>query len=200
MTTREIGQHRDAHLEVEKLVRKAGPVLETFVQERIKLDGPMFRQIGPDLRHILTGKTIEEELSPAELRKTKPHGFADWAPDTEEQVSHDIIENACLRPSPKNLGALYKLVGEVRYHEILKQWGTDPARMLPGERPGYAEHKAAKSGEKAPRDHSNNPFHKSQWNISKQGALVKTLGLERANQIARSVGSHVGATKANPDF
>jgi len=184
---REIGQHRDAHLETEELVRKAGPVLESFVQERIGLDGPMFKQIGPDLRHVQTGVTIEEYFAPAELRKRSPHGFADWEPVTGEQVEFETIEDACLRPSPMSLRKLYKAVGDKRYHEILAQWGTDAARMLPGERPGYG-------------DHSKNPFHKSKWNISSQGQLVKSLGLEKANEIARSVGSHVGATRPNPDY
>jgi hypothetical protein len=32
---RELGEYRDAHLEIEDLVRKAGPVLETFVSSTV---------------------------------------------------------------------------------------------------------------------------------------------------------------------
>jgi hypothetical protein len=166
MAVRESGQYRDAHIELEDLVRHAGPVQESFVQEQIKFHAPFYTQIGPDLRHRLTGKTIEEDYTPAAVRTKWPHGFLDWTSDSDEQVSHDTIENACLRPSPKNLGALFKLVGEKRYNEILKLWGTDPARMLPGTRPGYAEHEAKKLGDKAPKDHSKNPFHRKNFNIT----------------------------------
>src|SRR5476651_533713 len=127
-TKQEIGGYRDAHLEAEELVRRAGPVLESFVQERILLDGPRFKQVGPDLRDLLTGITIEEFYDPVEMRKKWPHGFADWMPDTEEQISWATIENACLRPSPKHVAELFKLVGEKRAREIMAQWGADPVK------------------------------------------------------------------------
>jgi hypothetical protein len=49
---------------------------------------------------------------------------------------------------------------------------------------------------------SNNPWlggigadGKPRFNISKQGAIIRSLGIERASQIARAAGSYIGATK-----
>lgn len=43
---------------------------------------------------------------------------------------------------------------------------------------------------------ANNPWSKEGWNITKQGVLVKTLGIAKAEEIAALVGSKVGSTKA----
>lgn len=42
---------------------------------------------------------------------------------------------------------------------------------------------------------TNNPWTKENWNVTRQGALVKELGEEKASQLAISVGSKLGATK-----
>jgi hypothetical protein len=49
-------------------------------------------------------------------------------------------------------------------------------------------------------DHKNNPFSKVGWNVTKQGALLRAVGPEKAAQIAASVGSRIGATSPNPNF
>ena len=49
-------------------------------------------------------------------------------------------------------------------------------------------------------DHKTNPFHKSNWNVSKQGALLKAVGREKCAAIAAAVGSNIGATRPNPNF
>src|SRR4051812_46766769 len=100
--TRELGEYRDAHLEMEDLLRKSGPILETAVAPAVKLHAPFFTQVGGDLRHRLTGVTLEEFV--AGRRKTSPHEFADWTPDDPEQLLHTYIEEAMTAPSPKALG------------------------------------------------------------------------------------------------
>lgn len=42
---------------------------------------------------------------------------------------------------------------------------------------------------------ANNPWSKGAWNMTKQGALVRELGEQKASEIAASVGSHIGATR-----
>lgn len=42
---------------------------------------------------------------------------------------------------------------------------------------------------------AENPFSAEGWNMTKQGNLVRTLGLDKANAIAAQVGSKVGDTK-----
>ena len=41
----------------------------------------------------------------------------------------------------------------------------------------------------------DNPWSAAGWNVTKQGALIKSLGIEKASQIAAAVGSKIGATK-----
>jgi hypothetical protein len=40
-----------------------------------------------------------------------------------------------------------------------------------------------------------NPWSAEGWSIQKQGAVAKSLGVEKAAQIAKSAGSYIGATK-----
>lgn len=42
---------------------------------------------------------------------------------------------------------------------------------------------------------ANNPWSKAGWNMTKQGALVRQLGEQKAGEIAAQAGSHIGATK-----
>jgi hypothetical protein len=185
---REIGEYRDASLEMERLARLSGPILESAVQALIKIHAPFFNQSGPDLRHRLTGQTIEEWI--AERRKTNPNDYADYEPVSGEQIEFEIIENACLRPQPASLARLYKAVGEKRYHEILKQWGTDPAKMLPGKRPGYAEKEA---DDKPSGSAHSNPWS-DKWTgtpaeaLAEQTRLLRTLGTKACATMAAACG------------
>jgi hypothetical protein len=191
MATREIGQYRDASLETEEIVRKAPHVLETFVQERIKNDPPFFKQIGPDMRHILSGVTIEEYFAPAELRKRSPHGFADWMPDTQEQLEFDVIEDACLRPQPKTVGKLFTLLGDMRAKSILAEWGTDWTRMIPGTRPGGpAPEVLRKAAEtvKADAAEARNPFnpkYKTENREAEIAQFIRAFGSKASVQSAQ---------------
>jgi hypothetical protein len=48
--------------------------------------------------------------------------------------------------------------------------------------------------------HANNPFSAAGWNISRQGELVKAMGIEKAAGIAAAVGAKIGDTKPNKHF
>ncbi len=193
MVNRQTGGYRDAHIEIEKLARTTGDIMESAVQELIGTHAQYFRNDGPDLKHILTGELIEDFVG--KLKKEKPHYYASFQPLSEEQVLDEVIEEACLSPSPAKLGRLYKAVGDVRYHEILKQWGTDAARMKPGIRPEWANKPEIKKA----ANRAGNPFSKEGWNLTKQMALVKSIGPEKAAAIARRVGCKIGDTKPNAD-
>lgn len=199
-TTREIGGYRDAKLVAEDLLRKSGPIIEGYLQDYLRTQVTGFYvQAGPDLLHRFSGRKIEQEI-PA-LRKEKPHYYADYLPEaSDDQIMHEVIEAACLTPSPARLGKLYKLVGELRYNELMKQWGTDPARMLPGVRPGYAEREAAKgkSQEETTAAHRN-PWHPSfhgddATRLAEQQRIIKT-GTRFAQALAKSAGVSIMGSK-----
>jgi hypothetical protein len=136
------------------------------------------------------------------LDETKAGGEAAhcWpAPEPGEGIDVTLLEAACgEKPSLAGRAALLKAAGPDAYAKILAAWNCSPSTLAPGKNPKAAD--TGKAPEKKQRDHSNNPFHKSQWNVTKQGALIKTLGLDKANAIAKSVGSHVGATRPNADY
>lgn len=44
-------------------------------------------------------------------------------------------------------------------------------------------------------DSSDNPWSAKNWNLTKQGQVIKTQGLAAAEQMAKSVGSYVGASQ-----
>lgn len=52
----------------------------------------------------------------------------------------------------------------------------------------------SRGGGGGPLGRANNPWTKEAWNVTKQGAYVRENGIEKANQLAESVGSKVGAT------
>jgi hypothetical protein len=189
----ELGGYRDSRLEIENLARSTGDILNSAVQDLIETHAQYFRQDGTDLKHVLSGETIEEFVGA--LKKTKPHWYASYSPITEEQVEAEIIEQACLSPTPASLAKLFKLVGEHRYHEILKQWGTDPARMKPGQRPEWA----SKPEVKKATNRRANPWSQQGWNVTRQGEILKSQGTEMASSLARSVGCVIGSTRPNLD-
>jgi hypothetical protein len=180
MAARELGAHRDAHLELETLGRKSGPILETAVQGLIKIHAPYFKQIGPDLRHLQTGETIEEWM--AKRRKNAPHDYADFVPDDADQLLH-LYTSEAFGPmcSPKTVGRLFSFMKDpVRFAALAKAWGCDTVRMLPGKRPGSDEaNDGAKDGAKPKAEKGdNNPYN-----------LKKEFGSEtvRANECAKYI-------------
>ena len=44
-------------------------------------------------------------------------------------------------------------------------------------------------------DNSDNPWSAKGWNLTKQGAIVKEHGMSRAEEMAKAVGSRIGATR-----
>lgn len=170
------------------LVMSAGIVEPAVSSARLKFDD----ETGGSVDVSVVG-WIESVKASGE----SPH----WWPNTYEKdiIDPKLVEAACgAKPTLAARAGLRKTAGPALYAEILGDWGASPSTLTPGKNPKASDNSGAKKA--TPRDHSNNPFHRSQWNISKQGELVKRLGLDKANAIAKSVGSHVGATRANADY
>lgn len=179
---------RDAHLEIERLAQDAG-VMPSAVRELINLHAPYFKRIGDDLIHRETMQTIEEFV--ASLKTEKPHYFvSDTLDDLQERAFG-------ANPTLKARGELFNDVGPTLYRDIAKMWGASEGNLKPGTRPG-PDVEAEKNPEIVVK--RNNPWSKQGWNITKQGALVASLGIEKSAAIARSVGCKIGDTKWNPKF
>ena len=52
----------------------------------------------------------------------------------------------------------------------------------------------ARGGSGGPINRAENPWTKEGWNLTKQGQIIKTQGMEKARAMAASVGSTIGAT------
>jgi hypothetical protein len=138
-----------------------------------------------------TGEALDSEASRAWLQTNKPHLLP---PIYERSLADRAFEDG-------NLGArmaLVKDVGMTEANRIAQSYGlksaTDTKR---GKAPTEPEGKK-KNGDGA--QHRNNPFHKSNWNISAQGKLLRAVGPEKCAAIANAVGSKIGATRPNLDF
>jgi hypothetical protein len=191
-----IGEYRDAHLEMETLLRKSGPILETAVVTNVNIYAKGFTQVGPDLRDRLTGKTIEEFV--AGRRKSNPNDYADWVPDDPNQLMHVYAEEAFgPQCSPKTVTRLYNFMNDPpRFKALAKQWGCDTVRMLPGTRPGTT------SGTKADEKPAGPSLSQNPWSeqylkhhspidaLAEQQRLIK-LGSAVARNTALAAGVSV---------
>jgi hypothetical protein len=141
-----------------------------------------------------TGQTIFDFLE--EQLKTRPH----WL--VPKPVT-DGADECWIDTSLAKQGARhqhYKQVlgsdkaAEKAMAEEAAAYGCVPGSLKQGTKPN-SEKKAG-----ATSDHSKNPFHKSAWNISKQGQLISALGFDKASAIAKSVGVKIGDTKPNANY
>jgi hypothetical protein len=195
-----IGTRPDKHLLAGTLLEVLPNILATAIPDFLgRLDFYQWDSVALAYKHVLTRATLEDDI--ANLRETSPHFFADWSPEkSDEDILQGIIREAVLNPTPASLGALYNKVGKLRYDTILAQHGVDPTprgrdgKMTPGRMD------ADDSADSKKKDHSKNPWSAAGWNISGQGAIVKSLGLERAAAMAAKVGCVIGSTKPNPRY
>jgi hypothetical protein len=138
-----------------------------------------------------TSEALDTEASRKWLAENKPH----LLPPVYER---SLAERAFVDGNLSARGALVKQVGMTEANKIAESYGlrsaTDTRR---GKAPAEPEGKK-KNGNGA--QHRNNPFHKSNWNISAQGKLLRAVGPEKCAGIAASVGSRIGATRPNMDF
>jgi hypothetical protein len=112
-----------------------------------------------------------------------------------------LSDQAFLKNNMSARGKLVKEIGQVAALELAKRYGHDSLHSrAQGARPENIKDPDADAKAKNKTPHANNPFHKGNWNISKQGALLKAVGPEKCAQIAASVGVTIGAIKPNPDF
>ncbi|OSI70867.1 hypothetical protein [Bradyrhizobium canariense] len=183
-------EYKDPCLTIEELTVKAG-CQPSAVREAIKLFGPQFKNMDGELLYRgsesrFEGMTIEEFCASEHLKKAKPHWFfADSIVSLEEQAFGGPTINLKAR------GELMKEVGAPLYNELMARWGASHTKN--GVSPGPSPKERDRSPEGAAK--ANNPWSKAGWNLTAQGSLIRAIGLEKAQGIAKAAGSYVGATK-----
>lgn len=139
-----------------------------------------------DIIHKATGLTAKAWL--AKQRETRPHWFG---PQNDE--AHELEASAFGAGNVTARGKLVKAnaaLALARAHA----WGLrDLNDYRKGTPPATGDEPAGKKKSKpAGKD---NPWSAENWNITKQGALVKVMGVDGAARMAKAAGSFVGATK-----
>ncbi|WP_426437806.1 hypothetical protein [Bradyrhizobium genosp. P] len=177
--------YRDAKLEMEKLLSadEFADIFTTAKDDAIATFAPTFKAHGDSLVNA-EGVSIEEWTKA--LRESKPHFFP---PDTG-----DLIDRA-KAGSLTAVSALYKQLGKQRFEEVMRQHGfSNPYDPRSAPKPGATGKKPFDP------ERAKNPWSAAGWNITRQGACVRSMGLARAQSIAKSCGCVVGSTKPNPAF
>jgi hypothetical protein len=163
-------------------LREAGSSDAQIADAKLVL-GSLCRMDGTNCLLVTTGAPLESEKSMEWLRANKPHLLPTDRADAD----------ACFLGAG-NITLTAKLIREIGREAadaLAKQYGKAHALdTRPGVSPQSAQQKNANG-----KTHATNPFSKAGWSIQKQGALVRSLGIEKAAAMAKAVGVTIGATK-----
>jgi hypothetical protein len=169
--------------ELAKIITDDG-VVHTAVDDILALHVADFDDSTGQIIHKATGLTAKAWLETR--RKDRPQW---WGTYTDEQAE---LEASAFGAG--NVTARGKLV---RANPALalaraKEWGlkdlNDYSRGTPPTNTPAGEKKSNNKDRK-------NPWLADQWNITRQGELIKVMGLDGATRMAKAAGSYVGATK-----
>jgi len=157
-----------------------------------KLHRDKFSLVNGIAVHAATGKPINDPEVLKFASDTWPHLIP---PPFEVPLA----DAAFLDNNMSARSRLVRELGPTAALDVAKRYGHETLHSTKkGKRPDNI--KAPAEDTKAKNAHASNPFHKSNWNISAQGKLLRAVGPEKCAAIARAVGSTIGATKPNPNF
>jgi hypothetical protein len=120
------------------------------------------------------------------LRQIRPHYFP-------SAYDGSLADKAFLEPNLTAQGQLVKEIGLRDAEALAKKYNT----RLGSDKKGTAPDDDSKP---APKPGSFNPFLKRNWSLARQGEIVKSLGPEKAAQIAKAAGCKLGDVRPNPAF
>jgi hypothetical protein len=154
-----------------------------------------FEWTGAVLNFLPTGKIAADD---PECKATLQKDFSFLLPPPNQESKKVEVDPALL--------ASAKGGNMTSYSKIVRQHGKENADLLLADKPvaddtGAAEAAAAAKAAKAKAaEHSKNPWHSTAWNLSGQGRILRALGPVKAAELASAVGSHIGATRPNPNY
>jgi hypothetical protein len=145
---------------------------------------------GDDVVLTATGEILDSDASRAWLQAHKPH----LLPPVYER---SLADRAFVDGSITARGALVKQIGMDEANKLAERYGL---RSVSDTRRGTAPTRDDDANKKDAGRHRNNPFHRSNWNITAQARLLKAVGPAKCAQIAAAVGATIGQTKPNMDY
>jgi hypothetical protein len=114
-----------------------------------------------------------------------------WRPQGPDPtvVAQKELEAAALAGNVSAHGRLFKSMGKVAYDQWRAKHAAQPGKA--------ADEAAAAAAAAAGADDKtrDNPWLAGNWNATRQGQIVRSLGIEAAQRIAKAANSHVGATR-----
>jgi hypothetical protein len=131
-----------------------------------------------------TGKPLTDSASEKALRALKPHYFKSEVSEDQAAIAFSGKGNLLVRAE------LIRLHGRARVDEIAQEWGLKNAVDT---KPGFKSRNS--DGGKQHAKDRDNPWTADKWNVTRQGQIVRALGVEKAAAIARAANSRIGATK-----
>ena len=131
-----------------------------------------------------TGAAIESDKSLTWVRENKPH----LLPPVYQVNDADVAFTG--RGNKTVAQKLIRELGKTEADKIAQTYGKAHALdNKPGVAPQRKQHKSDNA------EHAKNPWSKAGWSVTRQGQLVRSLGVEKASAMARAVSSHIGATR-----
>ena len=179
--------------------------VDQFFQERIGSDPGRAKLAGRALAEnfTLTGATLmfgdklAKDAVDDVIAHLKRQGYDFLLPAEKANATpkvDDTEANAAFTGAGNKTVAarIIKQIGREEADKLAQQYGK--AHALDS-KPGVApQSEQPKNGTGSP-DHKNNPWSAAGWNVTRQGAICRALGAEKAAQMAAAVNSHIGATK-----
>ena len=112
-----------------------------------------------------------------------------WKPSGPDPraVAQQELEGAALAGNVSAHGKLLRTLGKERYAQWCKEHAAKPGKV--------ADEAAAAAAADAADKTKDNPWLPDKWSVTRQGQIVRSLGIEAAQRIAKAANSHVGATK-----
>lgn len=121
-----------------------------------------------------------------------------WEPTEAAKPDHSELMQAAFagnggKGSPDARGKLVLAIGEDAAHDAARTYGLKSLHdyISKGAAPVADDGK----GDKSVKPKADNPWSAAGWNVTRQGALIKSIGPEKAAGIAKAAGSFIGATK-----
>lgn len=161
-------------------LRNAGSTDAQIADAKLIL-GPLCHMSGANCLLGETGEPLDSETSMKWLRTNKPHLLPVNTADSDA---------AFVGVGNKTIAArLIKGMGREAADRLAQTYGKKHAL---DNTPGIAPQR---KDNRTPDERKNNPWSREGWNVTRQGSIVKSLGIEKANALAKAAGSHVGAVR-----